>query len=137
MTLLLVPFAAALLHAQAGNAAVYDQPNDRWNWGRPACQRLLRQRLGMTGWQHALKQGVAHRSLPCGTHLHLGNPRTGRWTPATVVDRGPYGQVKGRRWVARKQLQPGWRWRGIVDLRPGVAAALGITGVEPVVLVVE
>jgi rare lipoprotein A (peptidoglycan hydrolase) len=38
--------------------------------------------------------GVAHRTLPCGSHVTFRNPANGRVVVATVVDRGPY--VSGR-----------------------------------------
>jgi rare lipoprotein A (peptidoglycan hydrolase) len=33
---------------------------------------------------------IAHRGLPCGTHLEITNPHNGRRTTAVVRDRGPY-----------------------------------------------
>jgi hypothetical protein len=41
-------------------------------------------------------QGVAHRSLPCGTLITFRNPANGRSITLPVVDRGPY--VSGRQW---------------------------------------
>jgi len=41
-------------------------------------------------------QGVAHRSLPCGTRITFRNPANGRTVTTRVVDRGPY--VPGRQW---------------------------------------
>jgi len=40
------------------------------------------------------QQGVAHRSLPCGTQVRLLNPRTRRKVTVRVIDRGPF--VAGR-----------------------------------------
>jgi hypothetical protein len=41
-------------------------------------------------------QGVAHRSLPCGTRVTFRNPKNGRTITVPVIDRGPY--VDGRIW---------------------------------------
>lgn len=41
-------------------------------------------------------QGVAHRSLPCGTRVTFRNPANGRTITVPVIDRGPY--VAGRTW---------------------------------------
>ena len=41
-------------------------------------------------------QGVAHRTLPCGTKVSFRNPKNGRTITVPVIDRGPY--VAGRQW---------------------------------------
>ena len=41
-------------------------------------------------------QGVANRTLPCGTMVKFRNPANGRVITVPVVDRGPY--VAGRQW---------------------------------------
>jgi hypothetical protein len=41
-------------------------------------------------------QGVAHKTLPCGTKVTFRNPSNGRTISVPVVDRGPY--VAGRQW---------------------------------------
>lgn len=81
--------ALALLPAGGGFAATY-QPGV-WNvsgatyygpglyGNRTACGQTLRPDL----------QGVAHRSLPCGTLVEL--EWHGRHTVVPVVDRGPFG----------------------------------------------
>jgi peptidoglycan lytic transglycosylase len=53
---------------------------------------------------------AAHRSLPCGTRLHVRNPRNGKSVVVTVNDRGPF--IKGVN----------------LDLARGAARALGMTG---------
>jgi rare lipoprotein A len=58
-------------------------------------------------------QGVAHRSLPCGTQVALSY--NGRSIVVPVIDRGPYG-VAGADW----------------DLTQATAAALGITATATV-----
>jgi rare lipoprotein A len=52
---------------------------------------------------------AAHRSLPCGTRLHVRNPKNGKSIVVTINDRGPF--VKG---VS-------------LDLARGAARALGMT----------
>jgi hypothetical protein len=41
-------------------------------------------------------QGVAHRTLPCGTKVTFRNPANGRTITVPVIDRGPY--AAGRQW---------------------------------------
>jgi rare lipoprotein A (peptidoglycan hydrolase) len=57
-------------------------------------------------------QGVAHRSLPCGTQVAF--TYNGRTNVVPLIDRGPYG-VAGADW----------------DLTQATAAALGITATAP------
>lgn len=52
-------------------------------------------------------QGVAHRTLACGTKITFKNPANGKTITVPVVDRGPY--VSGREW----------------DLTGGACTALG------------
>jgi rare lipoprotein A len=59
---------------------------------------------------------AAHRKLPLGTQVKVVEPETGRSVEVRVNDRGPY--VRGR----------------VLDLSRGAARALGIDGVEPVVV---
>lgn len=139
----------------AGLASRYGYPGDPGDVpaGHRACRAALVARWGAARWASALAAGVASRDLPCGTRLLLasGGPvgqgvrlagrGTGRGTDggarvviAYVVDRGPYGQLlPGGRYVASTRLQPGARWRGVLDLLPGVAARLGLRGLQPVV----
>jgi rare lipoprotein A (peptidoglycan hydrolase) len=58
---------------------------------------------------------VAHNTLPCRSQVLLFNPRTGRSTVATVMDRGPR--------------------HALIDMSPAVAAALSLNGKEPVLVV--
>ena len=73
----------------------------------------------------------AHRTLPCGTPLLLENPRTGRFALCEVLDRGPFGAIMptGQWGVKIHKNEPG-DWRGILDLSPAVAEALGHNGRE-------
>ncbi len=91
-------------------ATSYDSPErDRFNSGTDACTHkpLDEEQLG-----------IAHRTLPCGAHVLVYAPRTGRATIATVTDRGPFGiNARG------------------VDLAPATAKALRANGMEPVLIV--
>ena len=58
---------------------------------------------------------VAHNTLPCHSRVWLYNPRTGRSTVATVMDRGPL--------------------HAKVDMSPATARALRHNGKERVVIV--
>jgi hypothetical protein len=73
----------------------------------------------------------AHRTLPCGTTLILENPRTGNFALCEVLDRGPFGAIlpSGAWGVKIHKDEPG-DWRGILDLSPAVAQALGHNGRE-------
>ena len=75
----------------------------------------------------------AHRTLPCGTPLILENPRNGRFAVCEVLDRGPFGAImpSGHWGMKIRRNQPG-SWRGIIDLAPAVALALGHNGRERV-----
>ncbi len=116
----------------AGLAARYGYPGDRYA-GKPqyACQSVLAKQVGDESWQNMLRHGVAHRSLPCGTPLIICTKKENLCTKAWVVDRGPFGAVDAKgRWHARKHLKRGERWRGILDLLPGPAKALELTGLK-------
>ena len=54
---------------------------------------------------------AAHRSLPFGTKVRVGNPRTGASVVVIVNDRGPF--TRGRE----------------IDLGQGAARAIGLAGV--------
>ena len=64
-------------------------------------------RSGRTASGMRVTYGIAHRTLPFGTHVHLHCPSTGKSVTAVVTDRGPF--VRGR----------------TVDVNQNVAAALG------------
>lgn len=75
----------------------------------------------------------AHRTLPCGTVVLVENVRTRRFAPCRVLDRGPFGATLPGGQVVLKtdRRQPGI-WRGLIDLSPSVASALGFNGRERV-----
>ena len=120
-----------------GLVSVYDYVGDKWA-GPPryACQRRLTAAWGRRGWLLARAIGVASRSLPCGTRVQLCR-LDGRCATAIVVDRGPYGALTREGWKLRAKLRPGERWRGYFDLRPPVAARLGLRGIEPMLSLVQ
>lgn len=109
--------AQALPPAVYSLAGTYGTPGDRWDNGELAC-RVSR--------DTADREGVAHRSLPCGTRLVICARRCGR---AVVTDRGPYGATDGHRYrVQTRGPLPGWHYRGDLDLRQGVARSIGYRG---------
>lgn len=57
-------------------------------YGKPvACKGVGMHRPGRT---------TAHKTLPCGTKVHVTNVKTGKSVTVTVTDRGPF--IKGRTW---------------------------------------
>ena len=68
------------------------------------------QNLNTSSW------GIAHKTLRCGTTVHI--TYRGRTVTVPVIDRGPY--VAGRE----------------VDLSSAVAGALGFAGVQPIYLTI-
>lgn len=70
------------------------------------------------------EQGIAHRTLPCGTLVRVTNLRTGRSVVAPVVDRGPWGAMLDGAWVVKRRRRDPGVWRGIADLAPATVAAL-------------
>jgi hypothetical protein len=73
----------------------------------------------------------AHRTLPCGTTLILENPRNGRFAVCEVLDRGPFGAIlPSGAWAMKIHPNEPGDWRGILDLAPAVADALGHNGRE-------
>ncbi len=133
---------------EMGLASRYGYPGDQYeNFKQPyACHGSLTKKWGKERYEEALKTGVAHRTLPCGTKVLICKTKKASlsthdksviWpcTSAIVVDRGPYGTLNQQGlWHRRSKLQPGERWRGIVDLLPPVAAKLGVRGLEKVVI---
>ena len=67
-------------------------------------------RSGRTASGMRATYGVAHRTLPFGTRIHITNPKNGRSVTAIVTDRGPF--VKGRN----------------LDVNHNVARSLGFNG---------
>jgi peptidoglycan lytic transglycosylase len=59
---------------------------------------------------------AAHRSLPFGTCLKVGNPRTGKSVKVRVNDRGPYSNGAS------------------LDLSAGAARAIGMRSTQPVTM---
>lgn len=57
---------------------------------------------------------AAHRTLPCGTKVHVTNTKNGRSVIVRITDRGPF--IRGR----------------IIDLTTGAADRLGFRGLAQV-----
>ena len=135
MTLLL---ALSLLSAmKSGNASRYGYEGDPYdNVGTFACRRQLEARFGRRGFEYMRNHGVAHRTLPCGAQLGVCLARTGLCTTAFVVDRGPWGTLnRNGEWHVRTgRLLPGEHYRGELDMLPGTYTALGLVGIERVLL---
>ncbi len=68
-------------------------------------------RSGRTASGMRATYGVAHKTLPFGTRIHITNPRNGRSVTAVVTDRGPF--VRGRN----------------LDVNQNVARSLGFNGI--------
>lgn len=124
---------------QQGLASLYDFPGDKFSGQHVyACERRLRLKVGKEKWLLMLEHGVAHRNLPCGSKVEVCTESSMKknkpvCTIAYVIDRGPYGALNQKNeWFVRGKLQPGERWRGIMDLRPSVAQRLLFNGLERV-----
>jgi hypothetical protein len=123
--------AALLLAAVMGTTNLQYDRGLATRFGDPG-DRLAGKHLSCT--HKKLQPGqmaCAHRTLPCGTTLILENPRNGRFAVCQVLDRGPFGAIlpTGSWGVKLRRTQPG-AWRGILDLAPAVAKALGHNGRE-------
>lgn len=120
-----------------GIASRYGYPGDRYETsGDFACKNRLLKTYGAKQWLFMKKHGVAHRTLPCGTELKICRASSANWcTHAFVVDRGPFGTLdeKGH-WHRRSELPSDEHWKCVVDLLPGPAKELKISGLAPVVL---
>lgn len=126
---------------QTGTASLYDFPGDKYSGQHVyACERRLRLSHGAKKWNEMLEYGIAHRTLPCGTKVYACTvssvkKNSPKCTVAYVIDRGPYGALnKKNDWFVRAKLNPGERWRGIVDLRPTTAQRLSFNGLEKIFL---
>jgi hypothetical protein len=117
-------FGLVSMQYDRGLATRFGDPGDRLTGKHLSCthQHLAPGQLA-----------CAHRTLPCGTTLILENPRNGRFAMCQVLDRGPFGAIlpSGSWGMKIKRTQPG-EWRGILDMAPAVADALGHNGRERV-----
>lgn len=102
------------------NSTFFGTPGDKWAGGdalylrRPINDRDV---------------GIAHRSLKLGSAVVIVHARTGLFTVAQVVDRGPYGAIHpdGHWYVKKRKAWPG-KWRGCADLTPRTARLIGHDG---------
>lgn len=104
-------------------AGVYATPNDRWDNRQIACPGMSSDEIAM---------GFAHRTKACGTRALICGRRC---AVGFKVDSGPYGALTKKGWRVRRWLRDGESWRGSLDLRPGLAKAVGVRGVEAVTVV--
>jgi hypothetical protein len=127
--LLLYIIGAVNLVSDRGLATRFGDPGDLLTGAHLSCthQRLQPGQLV-----------CAHRTLPCGSVLLLHNPRNNRMAVCEVLDRGPFGAIlpNGEWGVKIRPSEPG-KWRGVVDLAPAVADALGHNGREKIQLVYQ
>ena len=117
-------------------ASVFGTPGDKLSGTYSACSGEKLEEF---------EYGIAHRKLPCGTKVIIKNRKTQRFTLAKVVDRGPYGAgTPGLDWyIKRKQDESPPEdlchqlndanclprpWRGCIDLLPGTADLIGLSG---------
>jgi len=123
MTALTLLVALLTGRVELAVAGVYSMPGDRFDNGQIACQ-------GMTGEE--IRMGFAHRSKPCGTPALICGRRCALgW----AVDVGPFGALTKKGWRVRRRLRAGERYRGSLDLRPDLARAVGVRGVEMVTVI--
>jgi len=73
---------------------------------RTACGQTLRRKT----------QGVAHKTLPCGSKVLIGN--RGRFVITRVIDRGPY--TAGRSWDLTNATRKALRFSGVGNVRHAV-----------------
>jgi hypothetical protein len=115
-------FGLTTMHYDRGLATRFGDPGDHLSGKHLSCTH-----------EHIRPDQLvcAHRTLPCGTPLLLENPRTGQFAVCEVLDRGPFGAIlpTGEWGVKIHKNEPG-DWRGILDLSPAVADALGHNGRE-------
>jgi hypothetical protein len=123
MTTTLLYLLTLLSTAHLVTAATYAQPGDKWDTGHLACQHMSPAQV---------EHGFAHRSAPCGSVAMICAKRC---AVGWVVDRGPYGALTRTGWRLRRRLRAGERYRGEVDLRVGLARAVGVRGVRGVVVI--
>ncbi len=71
-----------------------------------ACGQTLRKKT----------RGVAHKTLPCGSKVLIGN--RGRFVITRVIDRGPF--VAGRSWDLTNATRKELRFSGVGDVRHAV-----------------
>lgn len=110
-------FILALLsgRVELAVAGVYSMPGDKWDNGALACPNV-------TAFQ--VERGFAHRERPCGsTAVVCGR----KCAVGFVVDRGPYMSTAG---TVERRPNRNRPYRSSLDLRPGLARAAGVRGVE-------
>jgi rare lipoprotein A (peptidoglycan hydrolase) len=135
---LLAAAARLVLLALLGDASLGFDRGLATRYGDPG-DRLGQQRLSCTNKRMLPGQLVcAHRTLPCGSVVVLENPRNGQLALCQVLDRGPFGAIlpDGGWGVKIRRSEPG-AWRGLIDLSPAVAKALGHNGRERVRIVYQ
>lgn len=98
-------------------ALSYYHPGDGHNAGTLSCG-------GTLTWK---SHHVAIRQWrgKCGAPAVVCTPVTHRCVLTKVMDSGPWGATKGKRWQVQIKLKRGWKRRGVVDLSPALYNELG------------
>lgn len=80
---------------ESGIASTYGE-GDGFEGNLTACGQVF----------HTQVVQIAHKSLPCGTHVRVQDTDTGKTVDAEVTDRGPYvsGRIVDLSWGAFQQL---------------------------------
>lgn len=91
------PPARAPKLLESGIASTYGE-GDGFEGKRTACGQIF----------HTGTVQIAHKSLPCGTLVHVVESGTPNSVDARVTDRGPYvpGRIVDLSWAALQQLHP-------------------------------
>jgi hypothetical protein len=122
----LLALPPGLTEVARGRLSVY-WPGDGLATGSVlACDTPRRPRRYRRGSVHVAMRGI-RRGIPCGTVVVVCSGETGRCVPAPVLDAGPWGIVRGRRWRVwtNPRPPPGWRFRSVVDVSREVWRRLG------------
>lgn len=124
LLLLLIP--PGLVEFERGRLSVY-WPGDGMTPGKVlACDTPCRPRRYRRGSVHVAMRG-ARRKIGCGTSVVVCSEKTGLCVAAPVLDAGPWGIVRGKKWRFWPKLRPprGWKFRAVVDVSREVWRRLG------------
>lgn len=126
--LVLLSFALppGMTEVARGRLSVY-WPGDGSTPGRVlACDTPCRPRRYRRGSVHVAMRG-AREKIGCGAAVVVCSEQTGRCVAAPVLDAGPWGIVRGKKWRVWRKLRPpsGWKFRAVVDVSREVWRRLG------------
>lgn len=125
-------------NGEIGKASIFSIYGDKYNpSNKPlACEQRIIKNRGIRYWNKILSYGVAHRTIPCGTKITIYSVYRKRiiYSHAYVVDRGPYGVLSNRKWVLRRKLRWGEKYRGVIDVLSPLAKRLKLNGMSYVLI---